>query len=339
MTKGYLKFMITLMPARHWRLVLRGINRQIVLQKMISTKHFVAALLLFTSVNLMAQQDAIYSQYMFNPFAINPAYAGTRNSMSAVILHRSQWVGIEGAPVTQTATVHAPVNKYNIAWGINLAHDKLGPTRNIIAAGTIAYHLKFKESKLSFGLRGGIYNSIFNKNLLNFKQDGDPYDVGGVSSAVVPSFDFGMYYYKTKFFVGISATHLWSTNFKYDDLPNSNMYLRTHTMLTTGYVFEINNKLVLKPSLFIKSTNTSPFNLDINLSALLYKKVWLGISFRNTSSVNFLLDMNVTDYLRVGYAYDLLINQLSQYSKGTHELFIGFDFDIKKSQTVSPRYL
>ncbi|MBI3135330.1 MAG: type IX secretion system membrane protein PorP/SprF [Bacteroidetes bacterium] len=291
------------------------------------------------SLNGIAQQDAIYSQYMFNPFAINPAYAGTRNSMSAVILHRSQWVGIEGAPVTQTATLHAPVNKYNIAWGVNLAHDKLGPSRNISGGVTGAYHLKFRESKLSFGLRAGFYNSIFNKNMLNFKEDGDAFDVGGVSSSTVPSFDFGMYYYKTKFYAGISATHLWSGNFNYKDLPSNNIYLRTHVMLAIGYVFEFNQKFVLKPSMLIKSTETSPANIDLNVSALFYKKIWLGISFRNQSSINFLLDMNVTDYLRVGYSYDLLINQLSQYSKGTHELFIGFDFDLKKSQTISPRYL
>ena len=302
-------------------------------------KHILGLLILSASLNGIAQQDAIYSQYMFNPFAINPAYAGTRNSMSSVILHRSQWVGIDGAPVTQTATLHAPVNKYNIAWGINLAHDKLGPTRNISGGLTGAYHVKFKESKLSFGLRAGFYNSIINKNVLNFKEDGDVFDVGGVSSATVPSFDFGIYYYKTKFFVGLSATHLWSAHFNYKDLPGNNMYLRTHTMLNVGYVFEFNQKFVLKPSIFIKSTSTAPANVDINVSALFYKKIWLGISFRNRSSVNFLLDMNVTDYLRMGYAYDVLINQLSQYSKGTHEVFVGFDFDLKKSQTISPRYL
>lgn len=331
--------MITLKRIAYWKSntkPVNGFNR--FLTKM-NLKHFFGLLLLTTSLNGIAQQDAIYSQYMFNPFAINPAYAGTRNSMSAVILHRSQWVGIDGAPTTQTATIHAPVNKYNFAWGVNLAHDKLGPNRNISGGLTGAYHVKFRESKLSFGLRAGFYNSILNKNLLNFKEDGDVFDVGGVSSSTVPSFDFGAYYYKTKFYVGLSATHLWSGNFKYDDLPNANMYLRTHVMLAAGYVFEISQKFVLKPSVLIKSTSTTPLNVDLNVSALFYKKFWLGISFRNSSSVNFLLDMNVTDYLRIGYSYDLLINQLSQYSKGTHEVFVGFDFDLKKSQTISPRYL
>lgn len=295
--------------------------------------------MLFLSLYSNAQQDAIYSQYMFNPFAINPAYAGTRNSMSAVILHRSQWVGIEGAPVTQTATIHAPVNKYNIAWGVNFAHDKIGPMRNVLAGVTGAYHLKFRDSKLSFGLRAGIYNSTFNRGLLNFKEDGDAFDVGGTVSSMVPSFDFGAYYYKTKFFAGISATHLYNAPFKYDGFPQNNTYLRTHIMFNTGYVFEITPKFVLKPSVLVKSTSEAPVNVDLNVSALFYKKFWVGLSFRNRSSVNFLLDFNITDYLRVGYAYDILINQLAQYAKGSHEIFVGFDFDIKRSQTISPRYL
>ncbi|MBK9190935.1 MAG: PorP/SprF family type IX secretion system membrane protein [Crocinitomicaceae bacterium] len=160
----------------------------------------VVFLFVFTALDSSAQQDAIYSQYMFNTFAINPAYAGTRNSMSAVILHRSQWVGIDGAPTTQTATVHAPINKYNIAWGVNLAHDRLGPTRNILAAGTAAYHVKLRNSKISFALRAGIFNSILNKGMLSFKEDGDVFDQGGVVSAVIPTFDAGMYYYKNEIF-------------------------------------------------------------------------------------------------------------------------------------------
>lgn len=308
--------------------------------RLMTLKNWIVGLLVLCSLESVAQQDAIYSQYMFNPFAINPAYAGTRNSMSAVILHRSQWVGIDGAPITQTATVHAPVNKYNIAWGVNLAHDQLGPMRNIIAAGTAAYHLKFRESKLSFGLRLGIYNSVFNRNKLNFKDDGDLYDVGGVVSSMVPSIDFGAYYYKTKFYLGLSATHIGSMSFNFEGFPEAtNMYLRTHVMLAAGYVFEFNRKFVLKPSILIKGASNAPTNVDLNLSALFYKKFWLGISFRNQSSVNFLIDVNVTDYMRMGYSYDALLNKLSQYSRGTHEIFIGFDFDLKKSQTISPRYL
>lgn len=298
-------------------------------------------IVLFSFENqLQAQQDAIYSQYLFNPLAINPAYAGSRNSMSAVILHRSQWVGIDGAPTTQTATIHAPINKHKIAWGFNLLHETIGPNRNVFAGATGAYHIKFRDSKLAFGIRAGVYNSTFYRGELNFKEDGDNLDVGGTVNSTVPSFDAGAYFYKTKFFAGFSATHIYNLPFNYDGYLNGgNMYLRTHLMFTTGYVFEVNPKLVFKPSIFLKSSNNAPVNLDLNFSFLLYKKMWLGLSFRNKSSVNFLFEFNIKDYLRMGYSYDLMINQIGNYTKGSHELFIGFDFDLKKSQIISPRYL
>lgn len=289
-----------------------------------------------------AQQDAIYSQYMFNPFAINPAYAGSRNSYSAVLLHRSQWVGMPGAPRTQSFAIHAPAMKSGLAWGINLAHDQIGPSRNIVAAGTAAYILKLKDSKLAFGLRGGIYNSVFDRSLLNFKEDGDQLDLGSKVSAVVPSFDFGVYFYKTKFYAGFAANHLTKHIFKYDDPQDSvttTMSLRRHFILNAGYVWEMKKNFVLKPSFMIKAVPGAPVNLDINLSALLYKRVWVGIGARNISSIVLMTDINITDFMRVGYAFDINYNKLGSYNKGSHEIVLGFDFNVKNKQTISPRYL
>lgn len=289
-----------------------------------------------------AQQDAIYSQYMFNPFAINPAYAGSRNSYSAVLLHRSQWVGMPGAPSTQSFAIHAPAAKSGLAWGVNFAHDQIGPSRNIMAAGTGAYIIKFKKSKLAFGLRAGIYNTVLDRSKLNFKEDMDQLDIGGKEGAMVPSFDFGAYYYKTKFFVGLSVNHLTKHTFKFKDYPDSvttNMVLRRHFMLNAGYVWEINKNLVFKPSAMLKVVPGVPANLDLNISMLFYKRFWLGIGLRNQSSVVLMTDINITDYMRIGYAYDINTNKLGGYNKGSHEVFIGFDFNLKNSQTISPRYL
>jgi type IX secretion system PorP/SprF family membrane protein len=299
-------------------------------------------LALVVGAHVNAQQDAIYSQYMFNPFAINPAYAGSRNSYSAVLLHRSQWVGMPGAPSTQSFAIHAPAMKSGLAWGVNLAHDQIGPTRNIIAAGTAAYILKLKDSKLAFGLRGGIYNSIFDRSLLNFKEDGDQLDLGSKESAIVPSFDFGMYYYKTKFYVGLSANHLTKHVFRYDDPQDSvttTMALRRHFMANAGYVWELKRNFILKPSFMLKIVPGAPANLDINIAALLYKRVWVGIGVRNTSSVVLMTDINITDFMRIGYAYDANLNKLGGFNSGSHEILLGFDFNLKNNQTISPRYL
>ncbi|MEO9533255.1 MAG: type IX secretion system membrane protein PorP/SprF [Crocinitomicaceae bacterium] len=289
-----------------------------------------------------AQQDAIYSQYMFNPFAINPAYAGSRNSYSAVLLHRSQWVGMPGAPTTQSFAIHAPSTKTGLAWGLNFAHDNIGPTRNIMFAGTGAYIIKFEDSKLAFGLRAGIYNTVFDRSMLNFKEDNDQLDIGGTEGAMVPSFDFGVYYYKTKFYAGLSANHLTKHTFQFDDFEDSvttTMSLRRHFMLNAGYVWEIKKNFMLKPSFMLKVVPGAPANLDVNLSALFYKRFWLGVSLRNTSSVVIMTDINITDFMRVGYAYDINYNKLGNYNKGSHEIFLGFDFNLKNSQSISPRYL
>ncbi len=291
-----------------------------------------------------AQQDAIYSQYSFNPLAINPAYAGTRSSISAVLLHRSQWVGIDGAPTTQTIAIHSPVNKSKLAFGFNMAYDRIGPSKNLNAAFTTAYHIKFKKSKLSLGLRAGFYNSVLDKNKLEFQNSTDIFNEGGVVSSTVPSFDFGMYYYKTKFYIGFSITHLSRHEFSfYESLSMnggaSDYFLRTHAFLNVGYVFEVNDNFVFKPSLLLKNSEGAPPNLDLSFNAMFYKKFWLGVSFRNRSSVNFMTEFNITDFLRLGYAYDLSINKLSNYNKGSHEIFIGFDFNLKSKKVVSPRYL
>lgn len=292
--------------------------------------------------DLNAQQDALYSQYMFNPFAINPAYAGSRNSYSAVLLHRSQWVGMPGAPSTQSFALHAPAAKSGIAWGINFAHDQIGPSRNIIFAGTGAYILKFDKSKLSFGLRAGIYNTVLNRDMLNFKEDNDQLDIGGKEGAMVPSFDFGVYYYMRRFYAGFSANHLTkhTFNFKdYSDTVLTNMSLKRHFMVNAGYVWEIKRNFILKPSVLVKAVPGAPVNIDMNVSALFYKRFWVGLSLRNTSSIVIMTEVNITDFMRAGYAFDLNYNKFGSYNKGSHEIFLGFDFNLKNAQTVSPRYL
>ena len=298
--------------------------------------------IILLSFGATAQQDALYSQYMYNPFAINPAYAGSRNSYSMVLLHRSQWVGMPGAPNTQSFAMHAPAGKSGLAWGINFAHDQIGPSRNIIAAGTGAYHIKFEHSKLAFGLRAGIYNTILDRNMLNFNEDNDQLDIGGKESAMVPSFDFGVYYYMQKFFAGLTVNHLTRHTFNFDDYADTvltNMALRRHFMLNAGYVWEFKRNFVLKPSFLFKAVPGAPFNLDLNISALFYKRFWLGLSFRNNTNIVIMTDINITDYMRVGYAFDYNYDKLGNYNRGSHEVFIGFDFNVKSRQTVSPRYL
>ena len=287
-----------------------------------------------------AQQDALFSQYMFNPFAINPAYAGSRDAISAVLINRNQWLGLEGAPTTQTLSMHVPTNKNKLAWGINLTHDKVGPVRNILFQGTAAYHLVLQKGILSFGLRGGIFNTQIDHGLLTFREENDQVDTKERYSALVPSFDFGLYYYTPKYFAGLSVNHLTRHQYNLPGLVNHDQYyLKRHYYLSTGYVFDVDYNILLKPSVLIKYTKQMPLNIDFNLQALFYKKFWLGIGVRNYNTIVFLTDINIKDYLRIGYSYDLALTKLNNYTYGSHEILIGFDFNIKKRNITSPRYL
>jgi type IX secretion system PorP/SprF family membrane protein len=298
---------------------------------------YIALLFAFVS---NAQQDAIYSQYLFNPFAINPAYAGTRDAINVVIVNRSQWSGLDGAPTTQTVSGHVPMNRKNIAWGAQLSRDKIGPTNNMLVNATGAYQLKLERGTLNFGLRGGIYNSVLDHAALHFREENDALDIQQKVSAIVPTFDFGIYYYTEQFFAGLAVNHLTKHNLKYSDLlENQNYFLQQHFFFSTGYVFEMSPKVLFKPTVLIKYAGPNTFNIDFNAHMMYNEKFWVGIGLRNFSSVNFLVDFNVTDYLRIGYSYDLNLTKLKNFSYGSHEFLIGFDFNVKKSTIISPRHL
>mgnify|MGYP001318642347 CR=1 FL=1 len=295
---------------------------------------------LITSYNLQAQQDALYSQYMFNQLVINPAYAGSRESVSAVLLAREQWMKVDGAPSTQTFSMHSPFAKHKMALGINLINDAIGPTKNTGAFLSYAYHLKVSSGKLSLGLRGGIFNSMMDWRKLNYQDQSDRFIGSQNLNAIIPSFDFGAYYYTRKFYAGISSTHLNETKYKYNNYPNdANLYLRRHYMITLGAAFEINKNLVLKPSTLIKYVENVPVNVDLNFSTL-YKKIWwIGASYRSSGSIVGLTEFNLAETWRIGYACDVAINRMKRYSGLSHELMLGVDFNFKKTKSVSPRYL
>ena len=303
-------------------------------------KIFTLVVGLLLGLSVKAQQDALYSQYMFNPFSINPAYAGSRNSFSAVALHRSQWIGVEGAPMTQSFSVHTPAGEKRIAFGLNFVHDQLGPSRNIWTAFTSAYHVKMKNAKLSFALRAGIFNSTLNRNLLTFENPVDQFNYGGKDASLVPSFDFGAYYYRDRFYAGLAINHLTKHNFDFSNYPtNTALFLNRHYMLMAGTVLKVKPGLLLKPSILVRYAEGAIPSVDVNFSMLVKNFWWIGASFRNSNSLVFITEFNVTDYLRLGYSFDLTLNKLRKYNSGSHEIFIGFDFTTGSTKNTSPRYL
>ncbi|WP_157454109.1 PorP/SprF family type IX secretion system membrane protein [Crocinitomix catalasitica] len=291
------------------------------------------------SFSSFAQYDALYTQYVYNPLVINPAYAGSRNSLSSVLSHRTGWTGIEDTPSTQTVSVHSKFKHNNLAWGFNLNNDKLGATSNLFAGFTAGYHLQFKNSKLSIAMRAGVFNSKVDGSKFTFRNPTDYLNLGASQSSLVPNFDFGLYYYAPNYYLGLTVNHFVGQKLRYNKLGGVVMEIEPLLMLSGGYVFEINNKLSLKPTFLLKKTAEFEANLDIGLNAFLFKKVWFGINVRNKSALNFLLDVNITDFMRIGYSYDFFLNKISSSSNGVHEIFVGFELKTKKDNSVNPRSL
>ncbi|MCT4581411.1 MAG: type IX secretion system membrane protein PorP/SprF [Flavobacteriales bacterium] len=292
--------------------------------------------------NVFSQQDALYSQYMFNPLVINPAYAGTRNTVSGVMLYRNQWVGINGAPKTVSMAVHSPIKGKNFALGLNLLAESIGPTNNSTFLGTYAYHLNLGKGKISFALRGGLYSFQLRNNELNYTNNlgKDPV----VYNSLVPNFDFGTYYHTDKFYAGFSANHL--TNGKVSFSNNIETYdLNLHLMGFIGKAFVLSPNLVIKPSGMLKFSESAPLNYDINTSVLMQKVLWVGASYRssfselNEASLVFITEYNISDSFRLGYSYDFNLGDIKRYNSGSHEVFLGVDLYSKRKQSVSPRYL
>lgn len=301
-------------------------------------------LLLFTTFVsgfiVRAQSDALYSQYMFNQFTINPAYAGSRDALSSVLLYRSQWVGLEGAPNTVNLSAHSPFKAKNMALGVNVVLDEIGPTKSSAFQGTYAYHVKTQYGDLSFGLRGGFLSTTLQKSILNFVESNDQHDDNVTLQAIQPNFDFGTYFYNDNFYAGFSFSHIQGNSLVIQESSVTSLELNRYFNFATGGAIELKNNLVYKPSIMLKYLPGMPLNFDVNSSILLNKVLWLGGSYRSTKNIVLLLEYNVNDHLRMGYSYDFDLSPLRSANSGSHEIFLGTDLNInKKSPSTSPRYL
>ncbi|MDG2370104.1 MAG: type IX secretion system membrane protein PorP/SprF [Flavobacteriales bacterium] len=300
-------------------------------------KTIFSILLSFAFLQMLAQQDALYSQYMFNQFTINPAYAGTRNSFSSVLLFRNQWSGLSGAPNTLNFSLHTPFSGKKMALGLNFIADEIGPSKNSSIMGTYAYHLQTSKGKLSFGLRGGFYSSSLNTSQLNFFNSSDVHNTGAVYQSITPNFDFGVYYYAPKFYSGLSVNHMFDNNA--ENTSQTHLNLNRHFFFNTGAVFVKNENLVFKPSFMVRYNAGSPISFDLNTSVLFKKTIWVGLTYRSSKSIIFISEYNISDFLRIGYSYDFDLSKLRKFHSGSHEVFIGCDLNFNSKASKSPRYI
>ncbi len=295
--------------------------------------------LFLCTFNSYAQQEAMFTQYMFNGLALNPAYAGSHESLSATVLFRDQWTGMPGAPSTQTFSVHSPIKNARIALGLQFIHDKIAVFDQYGVTGSYAYRIFTDKGTLSLGLQLGFTSYNADINNLTTHVPNDPVFQGNVNK-VMPSFGAGVYYYTDRFYIGLSAPQL-VTNSLTDDVVEIDADARQerHYFLTAGHMFPISHNVQLKPNVLIKAVEGAPIQMDLNLNALFSEVLWLGVSWRSLSDFDALIELQLTDQLLLGYSYDFAsTTDLARVNSGSHELMLNYRFRYAKNKVITPRY-
>ena len=309
-------------------------------------KLFITIMFVMASLGgLMAQQDAQYTQYMYNTLAVNPAYAGSRGVLSIAALHRSQWVGLDGAPTTQTLNLHTPVSE-RVGLGFSIVNDEIGNGTNQDTYFDVAFSYTVPTSetgKLSFGVKAGghLLNIDFNQ-LRNFDPASSAAGQPNIDKKFSPNFGAGVYYHTDKFYAGLSIPNFLQTE-HFDGSGNSSSILAEERMnwyLITGYVFELNSDLKLKPALLFKAVEGAPLQVDLSATVLLNDKFSLGAAYRWDAALSALVGFQLNEKLMLGLAYDREITELgnSSFNDGSFEIFLRYELFTRYKNVLAPRF-
>ena len=299
------------------------------------------ALLFVGFQELCAQQDAQYTQYMYNTMSVNPAYAGSREVFSATALHRSQWVGLEGAPTTQTLTVHSPVGKNEkVGLGVSIVNDKIGPTQETYLDIDFSYNVPMSDSgTLYFGLKAGGHLLDVNYNKLNPYNSGDALLQNNIENKFSPNIGVGLYYRQAdRWYLGLSAPNLLETK-HFDNEQLSVARERINLYLIGGYVLDLSSDFKFKPAVLFKAVSGAPLQADITANFIYNEKLTLGAAYRWSAAFSGLIGYQVSEQIMLGFAYDREVTDLGNatFNNGSFEVFLRFELSRLK-KALSPRF-
>jgi type IX secretion system PorP/SprF family membrane protein len=297
--------------------------------------------LLLLVAGVQAQQDPMYSMYMWNMMTIMPGYAGSADVLNVTAISRAQWTGIDGAPVTHSLSGHAPLNRRTLGLGLSTVHDRIGRTATSSLFADLAYRMRISRStRLAFGLRTGFNHA----QLMNTQvENTDPRDVTfafNETGRLLPNFGAGMYIWSRKGYLGVSVPKLLRS---YMGATNSEgtttFYHReaTHCFLTAGRVLPIGSVL-FKPAMMVRIAPGAPASVDISANFLFAEKIWIGSAYRHRESVTGIFSMQLNDQLRAGYAYDMGTTLFTRRAGGSHEIMFSYDPVFNRERVRSPRY-
>lgn len=294
-------------------------------------------ILMMISFNLSGQLAPVTSQYVLNQLSINPAYAGIRGALNIAAFYRRQWTGIPGAPETMTLAADAPLLDSKLGLGLIITNDKLGVTKETHFMTNYAYNISLNNGNLSFGLGAGLITTNTAWSDLVVLDPGDENFLNNSRVFVVPDFDFGVYYSHKNYFAGVSIPKLMQYSFdyeknKYTTIFNPHQY---NYLIYTGYVINLNQKIKLFPSTLITVTPGEKLQFDLNAYVNYNDRIWAGASYLNNRSLGFLIQFAINNQIKVAYTYDYDLGILGQYSNGTHEIMLRYEFHYKVD-AVSP---
>ena len=283
-----------------------------------------------------SQQDSQYTQYMYNTININPAYAGSREVLSIFGLHRSQWIGLDGAPTTNAFSINSPIGDSSFGIGLSFVNDRIGPANESAISADLSYFIPVSENyKLAFGLKGtaNLFNLDVNK--LKIQDQNDP-KFQNLSNDISPNVGAGVYLYSDKFYAGLSVPNFFETN-HYKDNSVSITQEKMHYYFITGYVFDIGSNLKMKPSVLAKAVEGAPLQIDGSLNFLIYDKLTLGAAYRWDAAWSALAGFQISNSIFIGYGYDRETTRLQNYNSGSHEIFLRFEL-FSNAKMLTPRF-
>lgn len=300
-------------------------------------------IVLSTCYTVQGQQDPQYTQYMYNTQVVNPAYAGSRESLSIGALYRSQWVGLEGAPKTFTLSGHAPVGFSNVGLGMSLVRDEIGPMTETWANVDFSYTIQTSEiGKLAFGLKTGVSVLDIDFTKLTIA---DPNDIpeNNIDNKVNFQIGAGVMYYTDRFYAGLSIPNfVESTHFDRASIEDTELAAvgkdRLHYFFITGYVFDLSESVKFKPAMMTKLVTGSPLQIDGSANFLLYDKFTLGAAYRWSAAWSAMVGFQITNEFFLGFGYDRETTDLTKFNDGSFEVFLRYELFKRPERILSPRF-
>jgi len=298
----------------------------------------------FCANNMLAQQDAQYTQYMYSTLTVNPAYAGSRGVLSAVAIHRSQWLGIEGAPATNTLSAHTPLGKRRkVGLGVTIVNDRVGPVTENYLSTDFSYTLDLKKNnKLSFGLKATAQMLNIDLQSLTLYSYTDPSFYSSTDNTISPNIGMGFYYHNDSSYLGASVPNLLETEHFQTTHDGGERTLssvdRVSYYFIGGHVFPLNYQIDMKTAFLVKFVAGAPIQTDISTSFRFNDRFTLGVNYRLRSALSLLGGIQLNDNLMIGMTYDYEITELQQYSSGTFEALVRFELFNKLSNMMTPRF-